>query len=56
MDCGLLAIVRSKLLRVVPDTPEVKSAKTCKLFNAGVSRRAVSAKTVDPIVYDVGVG
>lgn len=34
--------------------PNVKSRKTCELFNAGVSELAGSAKSADPTCYDVG--
>lgn len=36
--------------------PNVKSAKTCKLFNAGVSAAAQIGKTADPTCYNAVVG
>src|SRR5690349_5614946 len=47
-----LTTASHKNVRVVPVEPQVKSAKTCKLFNAGVSGIAGSAKTADPPCYN----
>lgn len=33
--------------------PKVKSSKTCKLFNAGVSEKAKTEKSADPMCYDL---
>ena len=40
-------------VRLVPVEPHVKSAETRKLFNAGVSDWAGSAKSADPVCYNV---
>jgi hypothetical protein len=42
--------------RLVPDTPQVNSGETCKLFNAGVVAFAKSARSVDPSCYASAVG
>lgn len=36
----------------MPVEPEVKSAKTCKLFNAGVSEISQIEKSADPTCYN----
>jgi hypothetical protein len=41
----------TKNVRVVPVEPEVKSAKTCDLFNAGVSGNPKTGKSTDPTCY-----
>jgi len=41
-----------KNVRIVLDTPNVKSAKTCKLFNTGVSEIARNGKSTDPTCYN----
>jgi len=40
-----------KNVQVVPVEPNVKSAKTFKLFNAGVSAKSKTGKTTDPTCY-----
>lgn len=41
-----------KNARVVPVDPHVKSGKTCKLFNAGVSGNSKTERSADPTCYD----
>ncbi len=43
----------TKNARVVSVEPQVKSSKTCKLFNAGALGMIGSAKSADPSCYDV---
>jgi len=45
-----------KNIRLVPIPPEVKSAKTRDLFNAGVRGISGIEKSADPSCYDVCVG
>lgn len=51
MNCGQLETTTHENVRVVPVEPDVKSAETRKLFNAGVSGNAKDGKSVDPICY-----
>lgn len=44
-----------KNVRVVRMEPDVKSAETRKLFNAGVSGKSEPGKTTDPTCYDLPV-
>jgi hypothetical protein len=53
MNCGQLETIGAKNARVVPVGPNVKSAKTCKLFNAGVREITGNGKTTDPTCYNV---
>lgn len=52
MNSAQLKLTETKNVQVVPVDPHVKFAKTCKLFNAGVSGNSKIGKTVDPSCYD----
>jgi hypothetical protein len=47
-----LELTEKKSARESRAEPNVKSAKTPKLFNAGVSGKSETAKSADPICYD----
>lgn len=48
---ALLETTATKNARLVPVEPQVKSAETCKLFNAGALRLISSSKSTDPTCY-----
>lgn len=50
---ALLQSTSRKNAQVVSVEPDVKSAKTCKLFNAGVSGNTKTEKIADPTCYNV---
>lgn len=51
---GLVATIVAENMQDVPADPRVKSGKTCKMSNAGVTGNLETGKSADPACYDHG--